>query len=185
MLLDMALYIVHSSEEEFTNCSLNPRDGIPIIQKITHSFIQNFMVKNNIVYRMQSGRLSWSPDKGSHVKMLTAFHLGVVQRRFLSGEYHEEYIENVDKKHFVINMDNGRTLGICGDQAMKYVDVVSRREAMTMVVCITGGRQATIKSTMIIFTNQTRNYPIRGLQDNIPGTNLYFLCMSCMSMLDI
>ena len=181
----MALHIVHSSEEGFTNRSLNPRDGIPIIQKITHSFIQNFMVKNNIVYRMQSGKLSWSLDKESHVKMLTAFNLGVVQRGFLSREYHEDFIENVDDTHFVINMDNRRTLGLCSDQAVKYVDVVSGGEAMTMVMRITRGRQATIKPPMIIFTNQTQNYPIRGLQDNILGTDLYFLCMNCMPMLDI
>ena len=117
--------------------------------------------------------------------MLRTFHLGVVQRGFLSEEYHEDFIENVDETHFVINMDNGRTLGFRGDQAVKYADVVSGGEAMTMVVRITGGRQATIKPPMITFTNQTRNYPIRGLQDNIPGTNLYFFCMSCMSMLDI
>ena len=178
----MALYIVHSSEEGFTNNWLNPRDGIPIIQKITHSFIQNFMVKNNIVYRLQSGRLNWSPDKESHVKMLTTFHLGVVRRGFLSGEYHEDYIANVDETHFVINMDNGRTLGFCGDQAVKYANVVFGGEAMTMVVRVTRGRQATIKPPMIIFTNQTQNYPIRGLQDNILGIHLYFLCMSCMSM---
>ena len=113
--------------------------------EITHSFIQNFMVKNNIVYQMQSGRLSWSPDKESHVQMLIAFHLGVVQRGFLSKEYHEDYIENVDETYFVINVDNGRTLGFRGDQVVKYADVVSGGEAMTMVVRITRGRRATIK----------------------------------------
>ena len=143
------------------------------------------MVKKNIVYRMQSGRLSWSRDKESHMKMLTAFHLGVVQRGFLLGEYHEDYIKNVDDMHFVINMDNGRTLGFHGDQAVKYADVASGGEEMTLVVRITRGRRATIKPPINIFTNQTRNYPICRLQDNIPGTHLYFLCMSCMSMLDI
>ena len=27
--------------------------------------------------------------------------------------------------HFVMNMDNGKTLGFCGDQVVKYADVVS------------------------------------------------------------
>ena len=65
--------------------------------------------------------------------MLTAFHLEVVQRGFLSGEYHEDYIENVDDMHFVNNMDNGRTLGFCGYQAVKYADVVFGGQEMTMV----------------------------------------------------
>jgi hypothetical protein len=88
--------------------------------------------------------------------MLTAFHLGVVQRGFLSGEYNENYIENVDETHFVMNMDNGKTLRFHGDQAVKYVDEVSGGEAMTMVVRITGGIRAAIMTPMIIFMNQMR-----------------------------
>jgi hypothetical protein len=75
---------------------------------------------------MQCGRLSWSPMKERHMKMLTTFHLGVVQRGFLSGEYNENYIKNMDETHFVMNMDNGKTLGFCGDHVVKYADVVSR-----------------------------------------------------------
>jgi hypothetical protein len=41
------------------------------------------------------------------------------------GEYNENYIENVDEMHFVMNTDNGKTLGFRGDQVVKYVDVVS------------------------------------------------------------
>jgi hypothetical protein len=39
VLLDMALYILNTSAEQFTNHMLNPTDGVPITQKITHSFI--------------------------------------------------------------------------------------------------------------------------------------------------
>jgi hypothetical protein len=164
----MALHILHTSKEQFTNCTLNPADGIPITEKITYSFIQNFMLKNYIVYHMQSGRLSWSPEKERHMKMLTTFHLGVIQCGFLSREYNKNYIENVDETHFVINIENRRTLGFRGDETVKYVDVVSGGEAMTMVVCITRGVRAAIMIPMIIFTNQMRNYPIHGVQDNVP-----------------
>ena len=61
----------------------------------------------------------------------------------------------MDETHFVINMNNERTLRFRGDQAVKYADVVSGGEAMTMVVRITGGRRVTIKPPTIIFTNQT------------------------------
>jgi hypothetical protein len=103
------------------------------------------------------------------VKMLTAFHLAVVQRAFLSREYNENYIENVDETHFVINMDNGKALRFCGNQAVKCATMVFVGETMTMVVCITGGVRATIMTPMIIFTNQMRNYPIRGIQHNVLG----------------
>ena len=68
----------------------------------------------------------------------------------------------------MINMDNGRTLGICGEQVIKYVDVVSRGEAMTLVVRVTRGVRAEIKAPMVIFTNSNRNYPICSVANNIP-----------------
>ena len=67
-----------------------------------------------------------------------------------------------------MNLDNGRTLGFRGDTTVKYAEVVSGGESMTMVVCISGGRRATIEAPMIIFSNENRSYPIRGLIDDIP-----------------
>jgi hypothetical protein len=88
------------------------------------------------------------------MKMLIAFHLGIVQHGFLSGKYNKNYIKNVDETHFIINIDNGKTLGFYGNQAVEYTDVVSRGGAMTMVVRIIGGIRAAIMTPMIIFTNQ-------------------------------
>ena len=48
-------------------------------------------------------------------------------------------MENVDETHFVINMDNGRSLGFRGDSTVKYADVVAGGESMTLVVRISGG----------------------------------------------
>ena len=42
--------------------------------------------------------------------MLVAYHLGTLHYGFLSGEYNEDYNENLDETYFVINMDNGKTL---------------------------------------------------------------------------
>lgn len=78
-------------------------------------------------------------------------------------------VENVDETHSVINMDNGKTLGFQGDENVKYADVVSGGIGMTMVVCITGGPLARIEVPMIIFQNDNCSYPIRDLEDAIPG----------------
>jgi hypothetical protein len=83
--------------------------------------------------------MSWSPAKERHVRMLIAFHLGNLYRGFHLGEYNKNYIENVDETHFVINMGNDKMLGLHGDQIVKYADVVSSGEAMTMVVRVIGG----------------------------------------------
>jgi hypothetical protein len=48
-------------------------------------------------------------------------------------------MENLDKIHFTVNMDNGCTLGFRGDTVVKYADVVVGGDAMTMVIRIFGG----------------------------------------------
>ena len=40
---------------------------------------------------------------------------------------------------------------------------------MTMVIRISEGRRSMIEAPMLIFTNQNKNYPIDGLDDNILG----------------
>ena len=80
-------------------------------------------------------------------------------------------MENIDETHFVINMDNGRTLGFRDDTTTKYVEVVSGRDSMNLVVQISGGRRSMIEAPMLIFTNPNSSYPIRGLDDNIPGVS--------------
>ena len=59
------------------------------------------MVKNNNIC-MQIRKLSWNLEKEKHVQMMVAFHLEVLHRGFLSEEYDENYVENVDETHFMI-----------------------------------------------------------------------------------
>lgn len=86
-----------------------------------------------------------------------------------SGEYNEDYVENIDETHFIFNVDNSRTVGHRGDNSVKYADVVSGGESITMVVRITGGQRASIKNPMLIFSNNRSSYPIQGVPDNVPG----------------
>jgi DDE superfamily endonuclease len=90
---------------------------------------------------------------------------------FGSGVLDENLVENVDETHFVINMDNGKTLGFRGDNDVKYADVVSGGIGMTMVVRLTGGPGSTICAPFMIFQNASDSYPIRGVPDNIPGVS--------------
>jgi hypothetical protein len=78
-------------------------------------------------------------------------------------------MKNLDETHFTVNMDNGRILGFREDTVVKYVDVVAGGDAMTMVIRISGGRRSMVEAPMLIFTNGNNNYPIRGLEDTIPG----------------
>ena len=54
-------------------------------------------------------------------------------------------MENIDKVHFVVNMDNGRTLGFWGDTLVKYGQMALSGDPMTMVVQISRGRQLMVE----------------------------------------
>ena len=64
----------------------------------------------------------------------------MLKRSFDSGLFDENLMENIDETHFVVNMDNGRTLGFRSDTSTKYVEVVSGGDSMALVVQISGGR---------------------------------------------
>ena len=62
----------------------------------------------------------------------------MLKRGFDSCLFDENLMENIDETHFVVNMDNGRTLGFWGDTSTKYAEVVSSGDSMTLVVRISG-----------------------------------------------
>jgi hypothetical protein len=169
ILHKLARLPISNSPNRFNSNYIDPRAGGLIIDKISSRCIQTFMAMNSIVLRQQIGRLLCSPQKELHIEMMTAFHLGVLKRGFASGVFHEDYMENVDETHFCVNFDNGKTLGFRGQGQIKYADVVSGGDKMTMIVRITCGRQEKIETPMVLFTNKNRAYPIQGLPNDVPG----------------
>ena len=96
------------------------------------------MNSQNIVFLSQRGRLICSPSKKFHIELQTAYDTGVLHRGFLSGNFQENYMKNLDETHFVVNLNNGKTLRFRGDKTIKYADVISRGESMTFDVRISG-----------------------------------------------
>ena len=68
----------------------------------------------------------------------------------MTGSLKEEDIENADETHFVVNMDNGRTFGFTGDVEVRYADVTSGGEGMTMMVRISGGKDAKLENPFMV-----------------------------------
>ncbi|SPQ96949.1 unnamed protein product (mitochondrion) [Plasmodiophora brassicae] len=168
LLIQLSKGILEESDHpEFTkHYSVN---GKPIVDSLTTRWIQHFMAAKNIVPRAQCGKLKISDEHQERINKLVSYHLGVIARGFESGELDENLIENWDETHFVINMDNGKTLGFRGDTEVKYADVVSGGIGMTMVVRLTGGPDARICPPMLIFQNENCFYPIRNVPDDVPG----------------
>lgn len=54
---------------------------------------------------------------------------------------------------------------------MKYADVVSEDVGMTVMVLVSGGRNASVCPPFLIFQNDNRNHPIRGVPDDVPGVS--------------
>jgi hypothetical protein len=52
----MALHILHISEHEEFHDRTVDQTGVPIVQNISYSFTQRFMIKHNVVYRIQNRR---------------------------------------------------------------------------------------------------------------------------------
>lgn len=169
-LRDLACNILcHSTNESYSMNAVDPRSQQPLHLKIDRRWVQSFMERYRIVSRAHTGKHRASPAKEEDIEVSVAIHLGTVSGLMGSGEMDENNVENADETHFVINVDNGRTLGFCGDTEVKYADVVSGGEGYTMLVRLTGGRDARIAAPFMVFKNVGRHYPIRGVPDNVPG----------------
>jgi DDE superfamily endonuclease len=138
----------------FTPSYVSDAKTVPVIDRIDYRWIQHFMEKNNIVGRTQTGKLMACTERMEHIEKEIAYHLGVVACEFQSGALDENLVENADETHFVIKMDNGKTLGFRGDNDVKYADVVSGGMGATMLVRLTGGPGAIMCAPFIIFKRQ-------------------------------
>lgn len=168
LLLQLAKQLLRDSVEPYNERSVDGK-GALIIDKITPRWVQCFMEAHQIVLRTQTGKKQLSPAKLLHIEKEVAFHLGEVQRGFANGSLNENAIENIDETHFIVDFDNGKTLGFSGETSIKYADVVSGGEGMTMVVRISGGPSARVHPPLMIFMNAAGNYPIHGVPDKTPG----------------
>jgi DDE superfamily endonuclease len=100
-----------------------------------------------------------------------AHHLGTMKRGFSSGELEDGCVESMDDTHLRINVDNGRTVAEIGNRQVKYLDVLSGGQGMTMMVRLSGGAGGMIANPCIVFQNESRSYPIRQVPDNVPGVS--------------
>ena len=66
-------------------------------------------------------------------------------------------------------MDNGRTVGLNGDNHVRYADVVSGDEGKNIIVRVTGRRNARIEAPFLVFKNPNSSYPSRNIPDDVPG----------------
>ncbi|OWY97242.1 hypothetical protein PHMEG_00032280 [Phytophthora megakarya] len=170
MLVSIAQYILtNSHHSEYTRAFTPPGSDIPLYDRLNVRWVQTFQDRFNIVQRKQAGKKQLSPQKQLQIEKEVAFHMGTLKRGFESGEFTNEQMVNMDETHFIVDMDNGKTLSFKGDEHVSYADVVAGSTGMTMVVLLLGGTSAKIGTPMMIFSNASCSYPIRGVPDKVPG----------------
>lgn len=79
-----------------------------------------------------------SPAKEKEIDIPVAFYLGNVSGMVSSRIMDDNYVENADETHFIINVDHGRTLGFSGESAFQYGDLGSDCEGFTMLPGLNG-----------------------------------------------
>jgi hypothetical protein len=129
------------------------------------AWISRFQDFHGLHSRRQVGKLQLSPAKTEEMERTVAKHIGMLKRDFESGVLDENVVENGDETHFLINMDNGRTVAGIGDRDIRYTDVVSGGTGMTMFVRVSGGAKAQLQPAFMVFQSPGK-YPIRGADDN-------------------
>lgn len=91
-------------------------------------------------------------------RALCGIFIGEVARKFEDGSLNEEYVENPEETHFLINVDDGKTLVFKRDEEMWYAEVVSGGEWMKMILRIIGGEISQIQIPFMIFKKKYSNY---------------------------
>lgn len=163
-------HVINTSENvHYSSFMIDACSGKPVIDMVTPRFVQSFADTFRIRSRAHRGKKKLSPAKELQIERDVARHLGILCRILRNKVVDENDIENADETHFMIDMDNGTTLGFAGDVEVKYADVVSGGEGMTMLVRLSGGRDARIEPVFMIFKNKDRHYPIRGTPDDVLG----------------
>ncbi|KAE8979049.1 hypothetical protein PR003_g26172 [Phytophthora rubi] len=167
-MLVMGVVFIEDSEHHVFNVRLSV-NGKPFASLLTPRRIQDFLERNNIVYRRHKGKKQVSEEEQMEINRAVARHLGSLKRQFQDGLLDPEHQYNMDESHFVIDLDDGKTLDFVGAQSVKYRSIVSGREGFNMCVLLKGGRYARILCPMLIFKNTKSSYPIPNLPDTVSG----------------
>lgn len=81
----------------------------------------------------------------------------------------EDDVGNANKTHFILNMDNGRTLRFSEKNRSTLCRRGERRGWFYNVGQTSGGVNGCIEPHFIVLMNKSRSYPIKGVSDVVPG----------------
>ena len=167
----VALTLLEEDNSAYDSSDIDPTTRRQISEHVTTKWVDSFLNLFNLVIRKQSGALSRSPSQTSFIERKVLYHLGVLQRSFEAKLLDENMVDNMDETHFILNMNNRKTLSFRGSNKVNYADVVGGCDGFTMVLRLRGGIEAKLMEPFLIFKNRDRNYPMVNLPNNIHGVS--------------
>ncbi|KAG1683950.1 hypothetical protein DVH05_012262 [Phytophthora capsici] len=123
LLMDMASTMIEDSTHDVYNSAYCFK-GKRFSTLVTPRRIQDFTERHNIVYRKLKGKKQVSDAKTAEIEQSIAQHLGQLKREFDDGRLDANQY-NMDESHFVIDLDDGKTLDFRGAESVKYRSILS------------------------------------------------------------
>lgn len=106
--------------------------------------MKGFIDRNGVLSRDHIRKLQVSSKKEDFTSQKSAIFLEKVTREIRSDSLREGKIQNVGETHFVINVDNGRTIDFCGIENVNYLDVAFSEKRVAMLVYLLGEVSSTV-----------------------------------------
>lgn len=99
-------------------------DQKPIVSKIKYRWVQSFMQVDILVILTQTGKLMVGLQKQEMTEKAIEFHLKSPKRAFNSKSRAGDLISNANETQFIFKINDGRKIGLCGEEDVKFADVV-------------------------------------------------------------
>lgn len=114
-----------------------------------------------------------------HWKM-SCVSFGPIEARLLFKLFRWRYGRKYDETNFFFNMDNGRTLGFKFEANINYINVVYGGQHMTLSLRLSCGAQSKNAFVIVIFCNENRIYPVRGVPNTLKRVSHRSNCSGLM-----
>lgn len=153
---------------EYSSAVLDPRSKKPVLDCLTSRWVRAFADRFDIYLDVRgTGNIPASREHQFDLgDKIIAFHVGLLSRAFQKGEIIESDIETLGVFHFVVNPENGYTMGFIGDNSAKYGDILGGSRGMTMLLRLSGGKESKLMPPFMILDDPLRTYPLQGVPDN-------------------
>lgn len=156
-----------STNDDYSANMINPCSYLPLFEKVNLCWVQSFMKRFRIVSRAHAGKPCLSLTKENKLEISVAIHRRKLRKMLVKKAVDENNLGNADETHFLINMDNGRTLVYAESHDVKYSGVLSGGDGMTMVLQLSSGRDVRNETPFMVFMKKDRYYPIRRFPDTL------------------